>query len=970
MRSKWYKAGALLWLLQFALAFDAAAFELKVSLSADRASPATLDGSTVKASIYVFTLPETGVSRVRFYLDDPAMTRSPRQTETNPPYDFAGGTVSIANAFLTTQLADGQHAITAAIDRSDGVTEIVTANFVVSNNDTPPPPAEAPPDQVHLAWVEDPSTTLTVVWRTHNVTSPSDIQYRPVGAAQWQSAVGAPRSSGTSGTLHEVTLRSLLPDNAYEYRVVGDGGVWSEVFTARTAPPPGPADFTAIYVADTGLIGRLDGLTTGTQQVVDEIVALQPTLVLPGGDYAYFDTDKRYGTLQNTIDAWFNQMQPIAARSPLMPTYGNHEALLGEGYSPWAARFPTPEGFDSRRNYSYDIGDVHFVSIFAVANAGGLSSGALQWIEQDILAARAAGRRWIIPYFHVSPFADGTNHSSNLQLRAQLGPLFERLGVKLVLASHDQAYERTYPLVDVPATNTPTSSSRACYTMDDGVTWVKSSPGGKLSNINGGFSQFATVPAPAWTAVRNNSHHHFSRLSVSAAGSIQLDTYGVTGDGSPPVIVDSFQYTTGACPPELKFEPAALSLSPSAGGTATAQVNLTGTAGAASYSISEAAPWLTVSPQAGSTPAALTLTADASGLAAGSTHAATVTAAAPGHLEDTLQVTLTVGGAAGGYALVWSRQSSRTAAELLDGAQVDGSIYAFVTPETGALRVRFYLDDPQMTGVPRRTESTAPYDFAGGSVLTASPFDTRQLTDGLHTITAAFDRQSGGTSVLHGTFTVANNAAALQFTPGTVALGAEEGGSATAVVNLAATSGTASYTVSEAAPWLTISPQSGATPATLTLTANASGLAAGTTHTATVSAIASGYAQDTLQVTLTVSGGAGEPTDYALVWSRQANRTAAEPLVGAQVDGTIYAFLTAETAVKRVRFYLDDPNMTGAARFTEKTAPYDFAGGTVAVASPFDTRTQSNGSHTITAAIEETTGGIQVVHATFTVINN
>jgi hypothetical protein len=70
-----------------------------------------------------------------------------------------------------------------------------------------------------------------------------------------------------------------------------------------------------VFFADTGLIGRLDGLATGTAQVRDEIAALDPTLLLGGGDYAYFDTDKRFGDLNATIDAWFDQWAaPLSQR--------------------------------------------------------------------------------------------------------------------------------------------------------------------------------------------------------------------------------------------------------------------------------------------------------------------------------------------------------------------------------------------------------------------------------------------------------------------------------------------------------------------------------------------------------------------------------------------------------------------------------------------------------------------------------
>jgi hypothetical protein len=42
--------------------------------------------------------------------------------------------------------------------------------------------------------------------------------------------------------------------------------------------------------------------------------------------------------------------------------------------------------------------------------------------------------------------------------------------------------------------------------------------------------------------------HHLARLRVSAAGSITVEAFGVEGDGSPPVLQDSFKVTLGACP--------------------------------------------------------------------------------------------------------------------------------------------------------------------------------------------------------------------------------------------------------------------------------------------------------------------------------------------------------------------------------------------------------------------------------------
>lgn len=523
---------------------DSGAYSLLVSSSPDRSNPAPLDSKTVSGKIYVFVSPTSGVYRVRFYLDNPAMTGTPRKVENGAPYDFAGTAKGLANPFDTATVSEGLHTITAAVDLLAGGTEVVHATFTVTNDSSTP----GNPDQVHLAWVGAPSTTLTVVWRTQNTGTPSLIQYRAIGSTNWLEATGAQRTSGTTGKLHQVNLSGLSPSTAYEYRVRGDGGIWSEIYSTRTAPPTGPAaDFEVIFFGDNGLVGRTDGLATGSQQVIDEIATINPLLVLPGGDYAYFNTDKRYGTHENTIDAWFNQVQHMASRSPLMPTYGNHEVGLDETYLPWANRFPTSEGWNKRRAHSFDIGDVHFISVFAVTNQNPLKDTQITWLKNDIAAAKAAGRRWIIPYMHIPSFGDGKNHPPNLALRNQIGPIFESNGIKLVLTSHDQAYERTYPLKNIGTTNTPTSTSKDCYEMSDGVTWVKVSPGGKLSNISKGFSPFATNPPPAWTANRNNTMHVFVKLSVRASGSIQLDAYGVKGDGTPPVILDTFSYTTNGC---------------------------------------------------------------------------------------------------------------------------------------------------------------------------------------------------------------------------------------------------------------------------------------------------------------------------------------------------------------------------------------------------------------------------------------
>ena len=447
--------------------------------------------------------------------------------------------------FQPAVLGLGNHTLTArAFSGTDGTGSLIntfTLNFQVVVG-------HSIPDQIHLSWKANPSSSFTVVWRTYRLSTPSLVQYRQLGSTTWLTQTGAQKPSGTTGKQHEATVTGLAPSTQYEYRVAGDDGTWSDTYITKTAPPSGNADFDFIYFADTGLIGRLDGLATATEQIITDIAGLNPLLLLGGGDYAYYNTDKRFGPLDAHIDAWFNQSAPFLTQSVFMPTLGNHEVLLQESYDAWIQRFALPTSQDDNfRVYSFDVGQVHFVSILAAHGAQDLPDTHLNWVISDIQAAQARGQSWIIPYMHVSAFADGESHPSNFELRNQLGPVFEQLGIHLVVSSHDQNFERTLPLVNVgQGSPVVTDPNLTGYDAADGIVWLKVSPAGKLSSKNSDFSVFQTNPAPYWTAARDDTMHHFARFIVSSDNTLTTEIYATPGDGTPSFVLDSFTYSLGS----------------------------------------------------------------------------------------------------------------------------------------------------------------------------------------------------------------------------------------------------------------------------------------------------------------------------------------------------------------------------------------------------------------------------------------
>lgn len=602
----------------------------------------------------------------------------------------------------------------------------------------------SPWDQLHLAFTGDPATSFTACWRTTDTSAPSSIQYREAGTTPWSTATGGVRPSGVLGLLHEATATGLAPATEHEYRVAVTDSGWSPVQLTRTAPLPGQGPLEIIFVADTGILGRTDGLTQGTQQVLDEMLAQRPHLLLLGGDYAYFSSEDRYPTLDEAIDAWFNMMQPVGAAIPMFPTWGNHDVLLNEDVETWIERFPLPNPHDGGRNAHLDIGDMRLIALQAVQESGAIPASRVDWLEGVVLGSP---RTWTVPFMHSPPFSEGVVHPSNLPLRQQLGPLAEQWDVDLWLTAHDQNYERTFPLVDVPATNSPTRTILSGYDHSDGTTWVKVSPGGKLSNKSLDFSPWPSPTPPPWTAVRDNTLHHWARL-VATGESLLVEVWGVDGNGSAPALVDSFRYFDSGGTPRLLPQPLQLQLVGRAGSNLVGDFVEVGTSDGLADSVTfvTSGPWLSAGPATIEVPGSTALVADFAQLAAGE-HQGSALLASAEHGSTTVQVLALASSEL--YDLRVSGEPDREPSQSLHGSGQSGDLYIFTAPDSAVTGVDFYLDDPLRASSPFRSESNAPFDLAGGSATAANPFDVDSLGEGWHLVTALLSLQGGGSTVVH-----------------------------------------------------------------------------------------------------------------------------------------------------------------------------------------------------------------------------
>ncbi len=321
----------------------------------------------------------------------------------------------------------------------------------------------AAPSRVMLGWGNDPANGRAVTWRTETMAS------TPLGQIAAGSAVPAAdaivravpaRSTvldlggGRQVVEHRVDIDALLPSTRYMYRV-GSATAWSEWFGFVTASAE-PAPFRFIYFGDA---------QTGLRDVWPRTVAAAHDRA-PDARFAVHAGDLLAEGYDDTLwGDWARAMSVIGPFMPSLPVPGSHDEHRPPA-SPdshhelevsglWNHRFalpingPASLGRLAGQNYHVDYQGVRFIALDVAAFASEefvpsermrVQTGELAWLS-DLLSNNP--NRWTIVVQH-QPFYAVANDRDYRDMRAALGPLYDRYHVDLVLQGHDHAYARTH----------------------------------------------------------------------------------------------------------------------------------------------------------------------------------------------------------------------------------------------------------------------------------------------------------------------------------------------------------------------------------------------------------------------------------------------------------------------------------------------------------------------------------------------
>ncbi|WP_158892102.1 purple acid phosphatase family protein [Amycolatopsis anabasis] len=382
----------------------------------------------------------------------------------------------------------------------------------------------------HLAFGRNPRTTMRIAWQ---VPAPVRNPFVRVAEAGERPGRWSHRIPAELRTLHSevagviaprdqyyvhAEVGGLRPGHGYRYIAGHDGydPVGEPGHPFRTAPARGfPAEaFTFTAFGD-------QGVTTHALAVDGAVARQKPAFHLLAGDIAYADPngaglpiggtpDSAHDTFDPGVwDAYFGQIEPLAASVPWMVTTGNHdmEALYSpDGYGGQLARwdFPGsgPAGCPSA--YSFIYGNVGVVSLDAndvsneiPANRGYTGGGQTAWLKRRLRYLRLQPDvDFVVVFFHHCAYSTTRAHASDGGVRDEWVPLFDRYHVDLVINGHNHVYERSDAL----------RAGRVTRAVRIGDTVHPDRDGTVYATCGGGGKSLYDFPAPDTYAGHEGPH--------------------------------------------------------------------------------------------------------------------------------------------------------------------------------------------------------------------------------------------------------------------------------------------------------------------------------------------------------------------------------------------------------------------------------------------------------------------------------
>lgn len=364
-------------------------------------------------------------------------------------------------------------------------------------------PSSKQVDQVLQTWTDDPSSSITIGWRTDVNTKKSTLKYWEVNkldtmAVEAESEVFEDRQLANDRFIRRFTavLQDLNKGKVYEYFIETPEGR-TEIYSFTTAAEE--EDFEFGWYGDV----HIDSLWGQNLRKKDKEFE-DIKFYLFSGDLV------NTGLYRNEWDELFHLMGQVFYHKPFMATPGNHDSQ--EGLPPTRylenLRYPDngPETMEKGLTYYFSYGNTKFLMLDGVTYS---VEEQKEWLEEVL---KDSDETFKIAVFHFPPYTPNEDYDDIIE---HWVPLFEQYGVDMVLNGHFHYYLRNKAKnASLTEKNTPT------YVMSVGTTY---------KNEDG--------PTPSDPKIHYYKSHLFQRFSVSET-KLEMTAYDDEGNVIDHYIID------------------------------------------------------------------------------------------------------------------------------------------------------------------------------------------------------------------------------------------------------------------------------------------------------------------------------------------------------------------------------------------------------------------------------------------------
>lgn len=367
------------------------------------------------------------------------------------------------------------------------------------------------PIAIAMSFYKDPKTKRSFAWYTKydnpeyapDNAKDSIVEVVPAGG-QFDSSdvtryVGDPEDTkildlevtrSTRGMFisHKVLLEGLTPGASYQYRV-GSEGNWSDIGTF-TMEREEELEYEFLYLTDS------QGGNSHDYEVWADTLK-QAKGDYPNAKFMIMTGDQvDAGSLESQWLDYFGKPQDTLMHLPIMAAVGNHEGPYNDNYYHHfyypndSIDDPLPPG----SVYSFDYGEAHFMVLNTMdmgwdQRQRDSFKQQIEWLRREVAQT---DKKWKVVAFHKAIYSVGghSDEAEIYELRDMLYPVFDELGIDVVLQGHDHTYMRSHQMYgDKPITDLNLDENGNPVNPGGTMYIVNNASGTKYYDVNQGIDK-------------------------------------------------------------------------------------------------------------------------------------------------------------------------------------------------------------------------------------------------------------------------------------------------------------------------------------------------------------------------------------------------------------------------------------------------------------------------------------------------